>query len=121
MTFWLQEHPGLQFHTEYSLSWQEIQVWVARSFPDGTKNLVTDMTLTEKPSTENSGERIDPALRLSVAEAQALFDSLWRAGLRPNDWGKQPTDVAGVKDEVIGAQKEHINDLREVVQDARTD
>ena len=53
-------------------------------------------------------------MNLSIAEAQALFDSLWRAGLRPRDWGHAPKDMSGVKDEVIQAQKEHIKDLRAV-------
>jgi hypothetical protein len=53
-------------------------------------------------------------MKLSVSEAQALFDSLWMAGLRPQDWGQAPKDMSGVKDEVIAAQKEHIKDLRAV-------
>jgi hypothetical protein len=111
MSFYLQKHPGLRFHAEYNLSWQRFHIWLMRALGDGSEPVhVTKVTLETKP--HEPGEPTEPAMNLSLAEAQALFDSLWQSGLRPKDWGQKPTDVAGVKDEVIAAQKEHINDLR---------
>jgi len=114
MSFYLQKHLGLRFHVEYNLSWQRFHVWLQRALGDGsTPRLVKPFQLELVPE-QPDGEATPPTLELTHPEVQALLDSLWDAGVRPTDWGKLPTDVAGVKDEVIRAMQAHINDLRVV-------
>mgnify|MGYP001247230715 CR=1 FL=1 len=53
------------------------------------------------------GYRTEPTLSLPFDAAQRLMDELWRIGLRPTDYRDTDGEVA--------AQKEHITDLRKVL------
>lgn len=113
MSFYLQKHPGIRFHAEYNLSWQEFHVWLAEQ-RDGPLRRCTNLVMTSIE--DDPGKPWEPTMRLSVAEVQALMDTLWAAGVRPSDQKHKHDDgpTVAAKDQVIAAKDEHINDLRRV-------
>ena len=62
---------------------------------------VGEITMRETPT-----HRAQPAIRLTYAQAHALLEDLWRAGIRPSQIG-----TAGH----VQAMQNHIDDLRMVV------
>lgn len=90
---------------------------IARRMP-----MSTDMVLPLAPlalKTVNAGESYDgaPTFRLDPTAAQNLLDALWTAGLRPSSGSAD--NVANFA-AVIEAQKQHIEDLRQVAGLTRT-
>lgn len=116
MSFYLQKHPGLRFHAEYNISWGEFHVWMMHAVGDGNPRFIKDVTLHTAEEDHDPGQPAHPAMKMSVAEAQALMDALWTTGLRPSDHKQKPDNgpVVAAKDEVIAAKDEHIGDLRRI-------
>lgn len=114
MSFYLQKHPGLRFHAEYNLSWQQFHLWLADQHHDGPMRRCTNLVMTSEE--DDPGKPWEPTMKLSEAEVQALMDTLWAAGVRPSDQKHKHDDgpIAAIKDEVISAKDGHIEDLRRV-------
>lgn len=78
-----------------------IQLRVAEERPDGKLAVWTAITVEVR----DGGDYVPPLVQLKEANAQALIDELWRAGLRPSDIGS-----AGH----LAATKLHLEDMQAI-------
>jgi hypothetical protein len=85
-----------EIHAEYSVVENRYHIYTFR-MEGGKRYQVTNMEVDEL---EAGSHPYSPQVSLDQVDAQALFDDLWRAGLRP-----------ATKDETP-AKDEHIRDLR---------
>jgi hypothetical protein len=109
-----QNHNGLRFHTEYSIGWQKMHVWIRDCVGDNHQGV-----RLETYPLENDFTTEEPTMRLGMEEVQAFMDSLWAAGIRPSHLRghKDLEPIIRAKDEVIAAKEAHIIDLRSLTID----
>lgn len=86
-------------HAEYSVIENSFNLYILREEED-KRYQVTNMEVDELPK---GSAPYSPQTTLRREEAQALFDDLWRAGLRPSTKDETP------------AKDAHITDLRMIL------
>lgn len=74
---------------------------------DGGRLALSAQPLVFAEDTANASWEMQPTFNLSNEEAQRLFDDLWQAGLRPEDYAGEG---------VVKAMQAHIDTLRQVLQ-----
>ena len=71
---------------------------------NGMLSFIDSFTLR---TTEDVGQRIDPALSITESDAQQMMNELWRIGIRPSDG----TGSLGQ----LAATEKHLDDMRSLV------
>src|SRR5262245_11332726 len=97
---------NIQWDGEYSIPQQSVNLY-RHGQQDGVR-FFDSATLTRTSITrENSGQYVDPTLRLDRNEAQQLINVLWHMGYRPNNGEGTSAQV--------DAMKAHMEDLRRLI------
>jgi len=115
--FWhpdkLPGNAGLQFHVHYDVSCQSQDLRIMK-----TENHERFVGVVQWEPREE-GKFFEPTLRCRDLgphgdSMQHLFNALWEAGFRPPK-AMNNDEVIAVKNEVIAAKDENLNDLRSII------
>ena len=95
----MKELTQLRFFAAMNYSWNQLQLWIYNP---------TNKQITLEPSEVTRGdyEVCSPSFSLNPEDAQRLFESLWKAGLRP-------AKVESAEGE-LAATKYHLEDMRKL-------
>jgi hypothetical protein len=96
----MNELTQLRFFASLNYSWNQLQLWI---YNPTHKQIV----LSPSAVTRSDYEECPPSLSLSPEDAQRLFESLWKAGLRP-------AKVESAEGE-LAATKLHLADMQKLV------
>jgi hypothetical protein len=94
----------LRFQVERSAYRRSIELRAAFTTDSGRLSVLSSVNVTEVEPGQLGP--LDPLLTLTHADATALIDELWRAGVRPSEHGS-----AGQ----LAATEKHLQDMRRLV------